>query len=116
VQVTVTSDGRLQLSEDGLIYQPLSVAEVEALANAIPAAQSVVNDVSFATAIRDATESIIYTAAGTYAAMTVQDSYITLLVDPAIFAALYERAFSSSVDPSLTSYIFGPMTVTMTGA
>lgn len=115
MQVNITSDGRLQLVEDTMLYPPLTITEVEALNNAIPAAQTTVDNVPLSDALAAALFAIIHTAGGQYASLTVQDSLAVLVVDLAIFNA-FQYQLWGAVTLDITSYVYGPLTVNLMGA
>jgi hypothetical protein len=115
VQVNVTNDGRLQLTDDTMVFPPLTVAEITALANAIPAAQTVGDTVLLREVLDAAEEAILVTQGGYYGQITVADSLATVVCDLSIFLALQD-ALLGTRDETITTYTYGPMTVNLMGA
>jgi hypothetical protein len=116
VQVKVTSDGRLQLIEDTMLYPPLTVAEVEALSNAIPALQTVIDTDTLFHSLNDLAAAL--STGLCIAVVEVQGTSITVTTsDPATFARFGEIFDVPTYPGSPTSFFSRGVSVTLnTGA
>ena len=113
MQVTITNDGRLQLTDDGTVYSPLSVEAVELLNNNIPAAQAVLVQVPLSDSLERVAAGL---ANGTGSAtISVQGAQVNVTADGATFAAL-AQALGVTPGMSTTSFTTGTVMVTKTGA
>jgi hypothetical protein len=113
VQVNITPDGRLQLVDGGTYFTPLSVAAVELLANAIPAAQSTIDNVSLSDALLSVAAGL--SGGDGNATVTVNGQGVTVTASALSFADL-ANALGASPAPGATSFVVGPVTVLLMGA
>lgn len=115
MQVAITADGRLQLTEDSMVFPPLTPAEVLALANAIPALQADPSAVPLDVALRDVAYALsLADRAPASATVVVQNLTVTVTTDDAATFATLAEIMVGPINPSVTLFIHGPVTVILT--
>lgn len=110
MNVTVTDDGQLQLTDDdGKVSPPLSIAAVQALAAAIPDAQQASDRAELTALVRSMTGLLSTMPSIVVSQLAVQDGQLTAHLNSEAFDAL---AAIWGVTPSAPGYMQnGPATI-----
>ena len=111
MKVDVTSDGRLQLTDDNMVFPPLTADEVQALANAIPAVQGVVDTQALFDSLNDVTAALSIGTCDAY--ITVQGPTINVTANDFGTFERFADIFDVSLDFNMTTFYSRGVTVTL---
>ncbi len=107
--VTITDDGELQLSDDGMMTTPLAIEAVQALYARVPDAQAAAGRVGLTGLVRELT-ALLASTPGMSGTFTITGDALDATVPAAAFAAI-QQAWGATPDPTTGALVHGPATI-----